>query len=73
MREKPICFEYQIWSLCSVNGYPYYLQIYKGKKPDTTKNFLGQPVVKHFVDVALLHSAPHYLQLFFGHFFTRYQ
>ena len=32
IRGKPIRFRYKLWSLHGLDGYPYYLQVYKGKE-----------------------------------------
>ena len=73
IRGKPIRFGYKIWSLCSADGYPYHLQIYRGKEPNCSRDPLGLRVVNQIVDVVLAHSVPSSHQVYFDNFFTSYR
>ena len=72
IRGKPIRFGFKLWSLCATNGYPYHLQIYKGR--DTTGNTepLVARVVKSMVDIVSSCSNVESHSLYFDNFFTSY-
>ena len=51
IRGKPIRFVYTLWSLCGSDGYPYHLQVYKGKEATSSNEPLGTRVANHMVEV----------------------
>ena len=51
IRGKPIRFGYTLWSLCGSDGYPYHLQVYKGKEATSSNEPLGTRFVNHMVEV----------------------
>ena len=65
-------FGYKIWALCSNDGFPYNLILYKGKEtPDKTP--LGQRVVYNLLQVVKDNSVIQAHEFFFDNFFTSYQ
>ena len=63
-----------IWSLCGSGGYPYHLQVYKGKEATSSRNEpLGTRVVNHMVEVVQENSDVAKHHFFFDNFFTSHK
>ena len=73
IRGKPIRFGYKLWSLCGSDGYPYHLQVYKGKEATSSNEPLGTRVVNHMVEVVRENSDVAKHHFFFDNFFTSYK
>ena len=70
IRGKPIRFGYKIWCLCGNDGYPYHLQIYKGKEDRQKDRPLGTRVILDMLRVVEENSQPSCHSLYFDNFFT---
>ena len=70
IRGKPIRFGYKLWSLCGSDGYPYHLQVYKGKAATSSNEPLGTRVVNHMVEVVRENSYVAKHHFFFDNVFT---
>ena len=71
--QEPIRFGYELRSLCSTDGYPYYLRIYTSKETAGASNTqLGSRVVYKMVAVLRKHSNESYHKLFMDNFFSNY-
>ena len=68
IRNKPIRFGFKLWMLCSVDGYPYKVQIYCGKDNDD-KSPLGTRVVGQLLACV---DDPSSHVVFFDNFFSSY-
>ena len=68
IRGKPICFGFQLWSLCGSDGYPYHLRIYKGKETTQQALPLGTRVVNTMTDVIKTSSHVAMHELYFDTF-----
>ena len=44
-----LCFGFKLWMLCSADGYPYNIQIYRGKQGEDHTTPLGTRVVSHLL------------------------
>ncbi|KAL3203434.1 hypothetical protein MRX96_011971 [Rhipicephalus microplus] len=64
---KPIRFGYNIWMMCSSNGYPYAMEIYFGRNEKDDKTPLGIRVFSNIVSVL---GAPEHHEVYFDNFFT---
>src|ERR1700761_5914048 len=64
--------EAQVWCLCGDDGFPYHLQIYKGKEDRNIHQPLGTRVILDMCDIVQQHSVPSRHFLFFDNFFTSY-
>ena len=73
IRGKPIRFGYKLWSLCGSDGYPYHLQVYKGKEATSSNEPLGTRVVNHIVEVVRENSDAAKHHFFFDNFFTSHK
>ncbi|XP_066947173.1 piggyBac transposable element-derived protein 3-like [Macrobrachium rosenbergii] len=72
IRCKPIRFGYKIWALCSSDGYPHKLKLYRGKGPDQTKLPLGTRGVKDMMSAIESCSAVTKHEVYFDNFSTSY-
>ena len=70
IRNKPIRFGYKFWFLCEEDGYPYNLDLYKGKD-DGRKESLGTSVVKRMSSIIESDKCKNHI-LHFDNFFTIY-
>ena len=65
---KPIRFGYKLWSMCSPDGYPFYLNIYCGRASNTpSPTPLGENVVRQCIAVC---EDPQMHHFFFDNFFS---
>lgn len=69
IKGKPIRFGFKIWMLCSSSGYPYAMEIYSGKKNESSGMPLGEDVVMQLLSTI---ADPGRHEIYFDNFFTSY-
>jgi len=72
IRGKPIRFGFKLWALCSSDGYPYHVDIYRGKDSEAVGP-LGERVLSEMVDVLERNSSLNKHHIYFDNFFTSYR
>ena len=68
---KPIRFGYKLWSMCSADGYPFFLDVYCGRTPNKSSTAsaapLGETVVRNCISVC---ENPRVHHFYFDNFFS---